>query len=163
MRLRKFGNASCALATVLLFSGAVVTRAASLKTDDQHREAVKALRDIKADAGQVRLAAMSLNALTKESHVRWLDYDKQWNEIKPAVEDMDIKLSRLERMQATLSPAEREDLEKCRPLIQEIRRGTHDLRALLDQSGVNLGDKKFSAEARGLLREADNLQQTVMP
>ena len=164
MHLKQLVNASCVLATVLLFSaGTVSTQAASLKAEDQHRDAAGLLREIKADAAQVRSAAMRLNALTRASNVKWLEYDKQWNEIKPAVEDMDMKLTRLERMQSALAPAERDDMNKCRPLIQEIRSDTHELRTLLDQPGVQLTDKNFHAEARGLLREAVELEQAARP
>jgi hypothetical protein len=71
---------------------------------DESQKAVRLLQGIRADAIQVRSAALRLDSLTKTTDAKWLDYDRQWNEIKPAVEDMQIKLARLETMQGRFLP-----------------------------------------------------------
>lgn len=66
----------------------------------------------------VRSAAARLDSLAESSGAKWLDYDRQWNEIMPSAEDMQINLARLETMQSALSPAQRAELDRSKPLIQ---------------------------------------------
>jgi hypothetical protein len=147
----------------MLLGSAVLAQAAppSAKAGDEPQKAARLLRDIKADAMQVRSAATRLESLTKSSSAKWLDYDRQWNEIKPPVEDMQIKLARLETMQAAISPAERAKLDQSKLLVPEIQTRTRELRTLLDKSGVQTNDAKFKAYARSLRTEAGKLENTA--
>ena len=149
-------------ATILLGTAALArTGSPSTKSADEPRIAARLLRDIKTDAVQVQSAASELEHLTRNSGATWLEYDRQWNEIKPAQEDMDIKLWRLESMQAKLSPAEREELEKTKPMIERIQSRTRELRALLDKPGVSTTDSTFKVDAVGLRNDARNLENAA--
>jgi len=117
------------------------------------------LREIKADAAQVRSAAVRWDNLAESSSAKWIDYDRQWNEIRPSVEDMQMKLARLERIQSALSPAERTELDQTKPLIGEIQSGTHQLLTLLDKPGVQTTDAKFKTYAGSLRGEADKIEK----
>jgi hypothetical protein len=147
----------------LLFGSAVLTQAAppTAKVADQSKRVERLFRDIRDDAVQVRSAATRLDALTKSSNATWLDYDRQWNEIKPSVEDMQMKWAQLETMQAAISPAERNELEQSKLMIEQIQGRTHQLRILLDEPGVQTNDAKFQVYARGLRNEAGQLQRTA--
>jgi hypothetical protein len=87
--------------------------------------------------------------------------EEQWNEIKPAQEDMQMKMWRLERIQANISPAERQKFDQAKPMIREIQLGTHDLRTLLDQPGVQTSNVKFKTYARGLRNNASKLERSA--
>lgn len=166
---KQAGNARFWFGTMtMLLGSAFMVRAAAPSTVstsahavDQSKQAARLLRDIKADAVSVRTAAMGLDTLTASSAARWLDYDRQWNEIKPSVEDMQIKLARLEPMKSALSPAERTELDQSKPVIGEIQNRTHQLFTLLGTPGVQTKDAKFKAYASSLKNEADKLEKLV--
>ncbi len=159
------GNCGLWLGAMTMLLGSVVsiqaasTASSSNNGADSSKRATRLLRQIKADALAVRSAAAQLDSLTEGSSARWLDYDRQWNEIKPSVEDMQMKLARLETMQSALSPAERTDLNQIKPLIGEIQSRTHQFITLLDIPGVQTGDAKFKTYARSLRSEADKLEK----
>jgi len=148
--------------TVLFGSAVLVQAAPSItKTGDESKKVSQLFRDIRADAIQVRSAATRLDSLTKNSGAKWLDYDRQWNEVKPAVEDMQMKLARLEAMQAAISPAERKQLDQSKLTIEEIQSRTHQLRTLLDKPGVQTNDARFQSYAHYLRNEAGELETTA--
>jgi hypothetical protein len=153
-------------AMTMLLGSAILVQAASSSTPSssvsgvgQSQKAARLVRDIKADAVKARVAAARLDTLAESANAKWLDYDRQWNEIKPLVEDMQMKLARLERMQSTLSPAERTELDQVKPLVGAIQSRTHQFLTLLDTPGVQTNDPKFKAYAKGLRSEADKLEK----
>lgn len=135
------------------------TAASSSPTKNESQETARLLRDVRADAMQVRSAAAQLDQLTRSAGAQWVEYDRQWNIIKPPVEDMQMKIARLETMHATISPAERQELDQSKQLIQEIQSRTHELRALLDKPGVQTNDTHFDQYARYLRSEAAKLEK----
>ncbi len=145
----------------ILAGSALALEAASTSTNigDQSKQAARLLRDIKTDAAQVRSAAARWDSLAESSGAKWMDYDRQWNEIKPSVENMQTKLARLETMQSALSPAERTELDQTKPLIAEVQSRTHQLLTLLDKPGVQTTDAKFKTYARSLRSEAGKLEK----
>lgn len=145
----------------MLLGSAFALEAASTSTNvgDQSKEAARLLRDIKADAVQVRSAAAHWDSLAASSGAKWIDYDRQWNEIKPSVEDMQMKLARLERIQSALSPAERTELDQSKPAVAEIQSRTHQLLTLLDKPGVQTTNAKFKTYARSLRNEAGKIEK----
>ncbi len=144
-----------------VFVLAADTPATSAKRTDNSQKTARLFRDIKADAAQVQAAAAHLDGMARSSGATWLEYDRQWNEIKPAVERMEMNLARLETMRATISPMERKDLDDSKLLIEEIQNRTHQLRALLDHQGVQATDAKFKVYARNLRSESSKLEKAV--
>ncbi len=167
MKWSHIGNSGLWLgAMTMLFGSMLAVQAASSSTTsssinsvDQSKKAARLLRDIKADGVTARSAAARLDRLAVSSGAKWLDYDRQWNEIMPSVEDMQIKLARLEAMQSALSPAQRAELDRSKPLIEEIQSRTHQSLTLLDAPGAQTSDQKWKACARSLRNEADKLQK----
>jgi hypothetical protein len=149
---------------MVLLGSALVLQAASTSTNvsDQSKQASRLLREIKADAVQIRSDAAQLNTIAANSNTTWMDYDHQWNVLKPCVEDMQMKLARLERIQSSLSATERTELDQVKPLVGEIQTETHQFLALLDQPGVQTSDSHFKVYASSLRSEANKLQ-TVVP
>jgi hypothetical protein len=147
-----------------LLGSALALQAASTSTNvgDQSKQASRLLREIKADAVQIRSDAARLNTMAANSNTTWMDYDHQWNVMKPCVEDMQMKLARLERIQSSLSPAERTDLDQMKPLVGEIQSRTHEFLMLLDKPGVQTSDARFKTYASSLRNEAGKLQ-TIVP
>jgi hypothetical protein len=144
----------------LAYAASPATTAAAAKEADQPR-AVRYLRDIRADAAQIQSAAARLDELAASTGATWIEYDRQWNLIDPAVEDMQIKLTRLESMQSRLSAAERADLDRSKPLVGEIRGRTHQFLTLLDTPGVQTSDAKFKTYASSIKNDAGKLEKLV--
>jgi hypothetical protein len=117
------------------------------------------MREIKADAAQVQSVAARMDKLAENSTPTWIDYDRQWNEIKPSVEDMQMKVVRLEAMQSSLTPAERKELDQSKLLVGEIQSRTHQFLTLLDTPGIQTTDAKFKTYARSLRNEAGSLEK----
>jgi len=122
---------------------------------------VQLLRQIKTDAMQVRSAAARLDYLAEGSNATWIAYDQQWNEIKPPVEDIQMKLARLEGMQASLTDAQRAELNQIKPLIGEINSRSEKFLTLLDTPGVQTSDAKFKTYTRSLKDAANKLEKTA--
>jgi len=155
------GRFVCTAALALSSTVWALAADTSAKSTGDSRKAARLFQDIKADAIQVRAAAAHLDELAGSPRATWLEYDRQWNEIKPSVERMQIQLAHLDAMQAAMSPAERKDLDQCKLLIDEIQSRTHQLRALLDNPGAHAGDAKFKTCARRLKSESVKLEKAV--
>jgi hypothetical protein len=117
------------------------------------------LREIKGDAVRVRSAAAQLDQLAEGSNAKWIDYDRQWNEIKPPVEDIQMKVARLAAMQASLTPAQRAELNQIKPLIGELQSRTEQFLKVLDTRGVPTSDARFKSYARSLRNDADKIEK----
>jgi len=163
MSWRNLSQAGLCLGTMLMFAGTAVwaQTSATSKSPDESKRAGRLLRDIRSDAAQIQSAAAELDRLATTSGATWVQYDRQWNVMKPAEEDMQLRLARLEKMDANLSPAQRDELNQSRTLIQQIHARTHALRALLDQNGVQMNDSHFHLYAVSLKRDSSKLQRTV--
>ena len=163
MTSKQIGKIGLWVATMMMLLGsmAVVQAASSsARTGDESKKAARLLRDISADAVKVRSAAARLDTLTVGPASKWLDYDRQWNEIMPSVEDMQMKLARLDTMQAAISPAEHAEVDQSKRLIEEIQGRTHQLRMLLDKPGVQTSDPRFKTYSKSLRKEAQELEKT---
>lgn len=163
MKSKHIGNRLWLGAMAVLLGSAGLVHGAALSTTNgqESHDAAWLYGGIKADAMQVRSAAFRLESLTTTSGATWMDYDREWNAIKPSVEDMQMKLARLETLQASSPAAQRKELDQSRQLIQEIQSRTHGLRVLLDRVDFHKNDPRFGAYARGLTSEAGRLERTA--
>ena len=151
------------LAAVLMLTGTAFAASSSYQAfglTPQSREADRLLRDIRSDARQVRTHAWRWDRLSINGTATWQQSDRQWNQIKPAVEDMQIKLGRIEAMLATLPAWERSTIASTRPLVDLIARNTHDLRVMLDKPNVNLTSTRSQRRSGSLAVEAGRLVRT---
>lgn len=160
MRFRNFASAAGAAVLVFASSALLLAAPVTAKTANQSQEGLRLLHDIHVDAMQIQTAARHLESLTSTPSPKWLQFDEQWNEIKPPVEDMDIRIARLEKIQSSLSPAQRADLDQSKMLANQIRTRTRELRNLLDKPGVSTSDKMFRTYARDLTSESNKLAKT---
>jgi hypothetical protein len=164
MLFKHFDKTVSSIATAtLLMAGAFTLQAASNtpKPAGNSKEAATLLRDVKNDAAHVQSVAAHLKDLTAASGAKWTDYDRQWNEIKPSVEDMHEKMWRLENIRAQMTPAEQKEYDQSKPLFQKIEARTHELRQLLDKPGVRTTNSKFKSYANGISSEATKLEHTA--
>jgi hypothetical protein len=120
-------------------------------------QARKLLKEIKANSDHIRSSALKLEQLSMESNAQWSDYDRQWNMIKPAQERVARAMERLEGMQASLSPAEREAVDQTKRDVNQITTATHDLWIRLGQQTVDLKAPALRADARRLDKAAREL------
>jgi len=121
----------------------------------------KLLKEIKVNADQIRSSALTLEKLAIETNAGWSDYDRQWNMIKPAQERIDLTMQRLERMQASLSPTERQAVAQTKKDLDAIADATHDLWMRIGQQRVDLKAPALKADARRLDKGAGELIKEV--
>lgn len=144
--------------------GALVAQAGTLpsKAGVESSEAGRLLKVIKANAEQIRSSSHRLENLATRADARWIDYDQEWNMIKPAQERIDRALWRLENMQASLSAPEQQALTQTKGDVAEITGATHDLWMRLGQQKVDLKRPALNADARSLDKAArDVIKSTV--
>ncbi len=154
---KRLTNASACWGAIAVLCGAGIAQAANNKPVDESREAAGLLREIKSDAAQIHSAAVQLDHLTKGSSAKWVDLDRQWNVMKPAQEDMEQKLWRLESIKASISPAEQTQLAQTKPVVDAIQSNTHRLRTLLDKPEGQVANQTFEKCAISLRRETNRL------
>ena len=150
--------------SAILLGPAAILQAASTPAKTENAVQAKTervLRGIKVDAGRIQTAAKELDQLTKHSGSTWLDYDRQWNEIQPYVEDMQIKLWDLDSRKANMSAVEQKDVDAIQPIIQTIRDRAQALRMLLDKSGVSTSDARFEDYATSLDHLTVRLEKAI--
>jgi hypothetical protein len=166
MKLKRYGNI---LAALVVLAGTAVAAPAACQPASPAQEARTSaglLRDIRMDARQVRAHAWQWAMLTKNQSAFWSNFDRQWNEIKPPVEDMSMKLVRLENMRASLPASDQKAIDASKPLIADIARETHGLRMELDRYYNDLSIPLTPAsvsDARVLAQDAGRLVRTVGP
>ena len=151
------------LSAIAIFSGALIAQAGSLppKAGAESNQAARLMKEIKANAKQIQTSASNLEKLAKTRDAKWQDYDQQWNLIKPAQERINLAMQRLEGMQASLSPAERQTIDQTKRDVQAIAGATHDLWVRLGQPKVDLKTPALNADARRLDKAARELGKTT--
>jgi hypothetical protein len=124
------------------------------------------LRDVRMDARQIRAHAWQWAILAKSHTANWYDFDRQWNEIKPSVEDMSMKLVQLEDMSPNLPVWEQKAIDSTKPLFSDISSETHSLRLELAGYYNDLSNPLTpvpNSEARELARDAGRLVRVAGP
>ena len=156
MLLKRIAEVSVALAVTAVFAAAANAPA---QTSNTTSKATRDLKAIQTDAAHVRTAALGLEKVVKQPGVKWVDCDAQWNAIKPAVEDMDLRLSKLNQIKSSLASSQQSQIDQAAKLVQSIRTRTHQLRALLDKQGVQPADPMFANYGRDLANESRQLER----
>ncbi len=148
---------------VAIFSGALVAQTGSPlpKIGSEANEAARLLKAMRAEAEQIQSSADKMERLAKVRDTNWQNYDRQWNNIKPVQERIDLATQRLERMKASLTPAERQALDQTKRDVEAITGATHDLWTRLGQSKIDLKPSPFNADARTLDKAARDLIKTT--
>jgi hypothetical protein len=154
-------SAGCLVAAMLTFGGVSMAAPASSKLNaTETREAAKLLKEVRSDAWHVNKHARRWEMLSEKQTPKWHAYDKQWNLIKPSVEDMNMKLHRLEALRASLTPAEQKAVDSGMPLAKDIAAQTHDLRMFLDhQYSKDLSNPAYKKTSEALAKDARELAQ----
>jgi DNA repair exonuclease SbcCD ATPase subunit len=148
---------------VAFFSGALIAQTASPLpgAGSEANEAARLLKAIRADVEQIQSSADKIERLAKVRDTNWQNYDQQWNTIKPAQERIDLATQRLERTQASLTPAERQALDQSKRDVEAIAGATHDLWIRLGQSKIDFKAPAFNTDARSLDEAARDLIKTT--
>jgi hypothetical protein len=129
------------------------------KTESEKFQAETRFQSICKDASNVQTVAARLTKLTRDSSAKWSDYDKKWNEIKPSVEDMNMKLAEIEAMKSSLSPSEIKALNKSVVLIKDIAGNTHEIRMQLDMSPKQLNEPLIRSFSRNMVQKSTTLEK----
>lgn len=128
--------------------------ASSQETKSEAQSADRLLRQVKAEAQTIEMHAADLERLAKNSNTQWVEYDQQWNEIKPAQEALDRNIRRLDAMSSSLSTQQQKTLNDTKQAVQQISARTRQLFKMIEQPGANLSSSTFQADARSLAQDA---------
>lgn len=164
MNLKRFRIATRLVGAMFIAGATLMATPASTQSGKsmmESGEAARLLRGIRWDASTVMTYARRWDHLANTSSDVWLSYDRQWNEIKPAVEGMNMRLRWLEGMRAKLPPAQQQAIARIRPVVRKVESHTHRLRVLLDQSGMNLPTAAFRRQSAVLARDARQIAMTA--
>jgi hypothetical protein len=142
--------------TILLVSPALFA-ASSTKPQDESANGARLLKSVATDARQIESAASGFEKLTKNSSATWQQYDRQWNEIQPAVEMMNAKIARLEAMESSLSASEKQALEQSKADCQKISWQSSELGKLVDKVPADLSTPKLKIDSRDLVKESSEV------
>jgi hypothetical protein len=154
MKAKRSGWIGIALSAALALSG--VAWAAPAMS-----QSARLFRGIHRDARIVQEHAWKVGRFSRNAKAKWEAYDRQWNDIKPAVEEMNIRVRRLNGIRATLTPAERQSLVQSGALVSRISEETHMLRVYLNQHPQDLTSPRFARESAQLARSAGRLEHTA--
>ncbi|MCC6391612.1 MAG: hypothetical protein IT167_13515 [Bryobacterales bacterium] len=161
MLRRSVPGKSLAVGTSLLLSGFLFLAQGktSGKTEGEKFQAQTRFQSICQDASNVQAVAARLTKLTRDSSTKWADYDKKWNEIKPSVEDMSMKLAEIDAMKSSLSPSEMKALGKSMVLIKDIKGNTQEIRMQLDNSRNQLNEPLIRSFSRNMMQKSETLEK----
>ena len=164
MNLKRFRITSRLVGAILVAGGTLIAAPASTQSGKsmmESGEAARLLRRITWDAGAARTHAQRWERLANTSSAAWQSYDRQWNEIKPAVEGMNVRLKELEAIRAKLSPAQQQAIASIRPLLQVAEGHTHRLRALLNRNVAAPSSPASRRQSAALARDARQIAITA--
>lgn len=161
MKTKPFAR-SAFLATALVVAPALALPASSAMTPES-QEAGKLLRSVGMEARAVLRHARQLEKLSRGSFTNWQDYDRQWNEIKPTVEQMSMHLAHLEAIRSSTLPWQQGAITRSAALIRKVEANTHKVRTYinahpsgLSSDALKLYERSLSRDARGLARAVRN-------
>lgn len=154
-----FTHIALLTATMLGFSSASFAASPTAKATEG--TAARLLKSVAADAHQIRNAASALEKLTGQSGATWAQYDRQWNEMQPAVESMNRTIAQLESMQASLSAAEKTALEQSKTEAAKIAWHCRELGNLIDKVPANLTAPAYKTASRELVKEAGEVAHSA--
>ena len=166
MRPVNFSLAGALAGSLLVFgSVAMAAPAASAPNPSakDQRVAANLLKDIRMDARTIDTHARRIVAMSGDKTTKWHAFDKQWNEIKPSEEDMQLKLDRLQPMRASLSPAEQKEFDAVSPLYNGVAVNTHDVRAALNPPAGGIEWAALRQRSRALAKDSMELGEAVTP
>ncbi len=101
--------------------------------------------------------ASDIERLTKDPNATWQQYDQQWNDIKPAQEQLQNQIVRLDGMRSSLSDSQKQMLDKDKAAAQRIAWRTRQVLKFLDEPGADLKSPDLRSYARALARNADTV------
>ena len=142
--------------TMLILSSALFAAPSPTKTQDLTVKAARLLKSVAADARQIHASAAAFEKLTSDSSATWKQYDRQWNEIQPAVETMRMKIARLEAIESSLSPSEKKALDQSKADYQKIAWYSRELGNLVDQVPADLKAPTFTTASREMMKDASD-------
>lgn len=164
MTKRPFRIGGCLVAVLLalpMLSLAAAPAETTTATGNSVREATKLLHGIAADARMVRMHARKAERLSKEASPTWSAYDHQWNAMAPNIEDMSMKLGRLQGMRASLPDWQQQAIDHTAPLIREVAGNSKEFRTFLNEHGSDLTNPMFGTYAGKIFNASREIAQTA--
>lgn len=153
--MNRFSMLAMSITGAALLAGPLLAAQAPQQTAD------RLLSQMKSEAQNVQMHANQLERLAKETNAKWAEFDQQWNEIKPAQEDLQVRLNRLESMRASLNDSQQKELDGCKTAVEQISSRTRELLKMMDQPQADLTSHQFRVDAQDLVKDAQTVAHTA--
>jgi hypothetical protein len=166
MRTLNFSVAGILAGSMLLLSGALTAapaRSEQVSPAQEQRVASRLLKGIRTDARAIDTHARRVQALSRKNTTAWSVFDKQWNQIKPAVEDIHVKLERLRVLRASLTPSQQKALDAISPLYDKVEASTRELRSEISPQAGGLERAALRQHSAILATQGMELGEAAMP
>lgn len=145
----------------MVFCPSLFAATSATKPNHHSTEGARLLKSVSSDARQIEASAAAFEKLTSESGATWAQYDRQWNEIQPIVEAMEVKIEQLESMEPSLSAADQQALNQAKTASVKIAWYSRQLGDLVDKVPADLNTPKFKSDSRELVNEAREAAKAV--
>jgi hypothetical protein len=160
----------CILSMALMLPAA--TRQASSSCESQaptaqsytwnfQHEAQELLNQVGTDAREASEHADKLEGLMTGSEADWRIEADELQSIRARVNDMGVKLCRLETIRRVTSPWEQKAIDRTAPLIVEMAHDTQSAITFLDDNRSDLFNPSYRAYGTDLFNKSTNLENSV--
>lgn len=156
MKRNKFGLLAAGCCGALLWGAPAIQSTPPVST-----QADRYLMQIDSYAEAIQTHAAKLERLTHDPYATWEQYDRQWNEIKPAQEALQMRMGRLESMRASLSDSQRKMLDNDKIAANKIAWRTRQILKFMDVPGADLKSPELRSYARALVHNAGAVAQNA--
>jgi hypothetical protein len=143
------------------FAGASKSTVQSSSTWDKHKEATNLLTGIETDSRHIRSLANELDVLRMHLTVDWSSHGQKLEEIKQAVNDMGMKLSRLESIRSSALPWQQQAIDRVAPLVRLTADNTQDAILFLNANLHGLWKPEYGKYTRNMADEAGQIATSV--
>jgi hypothetical protein len=143
------------------FAGASKSTVQSSSTWDTHKEATNLLTGIETDSRHIRSLANELDVLRMHLTVDWSSHGQKLEEIKQAVNDMGMKLSRLESIRSSALPWQQQAIDRVAPLVRLTADNTQDAILFLNANLHGLWKPEYGKYTRNMADEAGQIATSV--
>lgn len=135
------------------------TKASS--TWDTHKEATDLLSGIETDSRHIATLADEVIMLRRQPAVAWTSHGSTLMEIREAVNDMGMKLSRLETIRSSALPWQQQAIDRVAPLVRLTADNVQDAILFLNANQHGLWKPEYGKYTRNMAAEAGQIATSV--
>jgi len=140
---------------------AVSATAAPVHQADSKAEANTILREIQSDAADAAGHAYNLQSFEGTLDLTWQSHAIQLEGVKDEINDMGVKLARLESIRNSVAPAQRDLIDRTAATLRLMADNTQDALVFGNANQKSLWLAKYQHYVNDLCNEANSLTHSV--